>query len=98
MVNIFNEITIIDKFFKNDPINLKIKTHDLWSYLYNNLENENYNLFRWEFKTALTINSNASSLDALNLDVSQKKLASFKENTNKLKYMQNSLTYLNQKS
>jgi hypothetical protein len=49
MVNIFNEITIIDKFFKNDPINLKIKTHDLWSYLYNNLENENYNLFRWEF-------------------------------------------------
>jgi hypothetical protein len=37
-------------------------------------------------------------IDALNLDVSQKKLASFKENTNKLKYMQNSLTYLNQRS
>jgi hypothetical protein len=58
MVNIFNEITIIDKFFKNDLINLKIKTHDLWFYLYYNLEDENYNLFRWEFKTALTINAN----------------------------------------
>jgi len=28
----------------------------------------------------------------------QKKEASIKENTNKLKYMQNSLTYLNQRS
>lgn len=37
-------------------------------------------------------------IDALNLDVLQKKEASFKENTNKLKYMQNSSTYLNQKS
>jgi hypothetical protein len=58
MVNIFNEITIIDKFFKNDPINLKIKTRDLFDYLYDNLEDENYNLFRWEFKTVLTINAN----------------------------------------
>ncbi len=37
-------------------------------------------------------------IDALNLDVLQKKEASFKENTNKLKYMQNSSTYLNQRS
>lgn len=37
-------------------------------------------------------------IDALNLDVLQKKEASVKENTNKLKYMQNSLTYLNQRS
>ena len=37
-------------------------------------------------------------IDALNLDVLQKKEASIKENTNKLKYMQNSLTYLNQRS
>ena len=58
MENIFNKITIIDKFFKNDLINLKIKTHDLWFYLYYNLEDENYNLFRWEFKTALRINAN----------------------------------------
>jgi len=37
-------------------------------------------------------------IDALNLDILQKKEASIKENTNKLKYMQNSLTYLNQRS
>lgn len=37
-------------------------------------------------------------IDALKFDVLQKKEASLKENTNKLKYMQNSLTYLNQRS
>ena len=37
-------------------------------------------------------------IEALNFDVLQKKEASFKEKTNKLKYMQNSLTYLNQRS
>lgn len=37
-------------------------------------------------------------IDALKYDVLQKKEASVKENTNKLKYMQNSLTYLNQRS
>jgi hypothetical protein len=37
-------------------------------------------------------------IEALKFDVLQKKEASVKENTNKLKYMQNSLTYLTQKS
>lgn len=37
-------------------------------------------------------------IEALKFDVLQKKEASVKENTNKLKYMQNSLTYLNQRS
>jgi len=37
-------------------------------------------------------------LDALNYEVLQKKEASVKEKTNKLKYMQNSLTYLNQRT
>lgn len=37
-------------------------------------------------------------IGALKLDVLQKKVASVKEHTNKLKYMQNSLTYLNQRS
>jgi hypothetical protein len=37
-------------------------------------------------------------IDALNLDVLQKKENSVKNNTNKLTYMQNSLTYLNQRS
>jgi hypothetical protein len=35
-------------------------------------------------------------IEALKFDVLQKKEASVQENTNKLKYMQNSLTYLNQ--
>lgn len=37
-------------------------------------------------------------INALNLDVHQKKEASVKQNNNKLTYMQNSLTYLNQRS
>jgi hypothetical protein len=37
-------------------------------------------------------------IEALKFDVLQKKEASVKENTNKLKYMQGSLTYLTQKS
>lgn len=37
-------------------------------------------------------------INALNYDVEQKKEASFKQGTNKLTYMQNSLTYLNQRS
>ena len=37
-------------------------------------------------------------IEALSFDVLQKKEASVKEKTNKLKYMQNSLTYLNQRS
>jgi hypothetical protein len=36
--------------------------------------------------------------DALIYDVNQKKESSFKQNVNKLTYMQNSLTYLNQRS
>jgi len=37
-------------------------------------------------------------IDALKLDVQQKKDASVEQNKNKLTYMQNSLTYLNQRS
>jgi hypothetical protein len=37
-------------------------------------------------------------VDALEYDVNQKKEASIKQGTNKLTYMQNSLTYLNQRS
>ena len=37
-------------------------------------------------------------IEALKFDVLQKKEASLKDNTNKLTYMQNSLTYLNQRS
>jgi hypothetical protein len=37
-------------------------------------------------------------IDAMSLDVLQKKEASVKANTNKLSYMQNSMTYLNQRS
>jgi hypothetical protein len=37
-------------------------------------------------------------IKALNYDVEQKKEASIKQGTNKLTYMQNSLTYLNQRS
>ena len=37
-------------------------------------------------------------IEALKFDVLQKKEASLKENTNKLTYMQNSFTYLNQRS
>lgn len=42
---------------------------------------------------------NATQLiNALKLDIAQKKAMSLKTNTNKLSYMQNSLTYLNQRS
>jgi hypothetical protein len=37
-------------------------------------------------------------VDALNLEVFQKKEKSFKEGSNKMAYMQNSLTYLNQRT
>lgn len=37
-------------------------------------------------------------IDALNFEVEQKKMASIKEKVNKLSYMQNSLTYLNQRT
>lgn len=40
----------------------------------------------------------AQMIEALKLDVFQKKEKSFQTNTNKLSYMQNSLTYLNQRS
>ena len=53
MVNIFNEDGIPTYFF--DSISI---TTDLLNYLYDNLENENYNLFRWDLRNALTINAN----------------------------------------
>jgi hypothetical protein len=53
MVNIFEKITIPTYFF--DSISI---TTDLLNYLYDNLENENYNLFRWDLRNALTINAN----------------------------------------
>jgi hypothetical protein len=53
MKNIFNEIRIPIYFFYSISI-----TTDLLNYLYDNLENENYNLFRWDLRNALTINAN----------------------------------------
>ena len=55
---------------------------------------------RIKFNKILLENEYTSTqlVEALSFDVLQKKEASLKEKTNKLKYMQNSLTYLNQRS
>jgi hypothetical protein len=39
-------------------LNLKDIKPDLLMYLYNNLENENYNIFRLDLKNVLTTNAN----------------------------------------
>jgi hypothetical protein len=53
MENIFFKYIIPTYFF--DSISI---TTDLLNYLYDNLENENYNLFRWDLRNALTNNAN----------------------------------------
>jgi hypothetical protein len=54
MVNIFNELPIPIYYF-NFSLNI---THDLHSYLDDNLEDENNIILTWELDTALTINAN----------------------------------------
>jgi hypothetical protein len=53
MVNIFINL-IIPTYFFNLSLNI---THDLYYYLYNNLQKEN-NILRWDLQNALTINAN----------------------------------------
>jgi hypothetical protein len=54
MVNIFNDLTIPKQFF-NLSLNI---THDLYYYLFDNLQKENYKTLSWDLKTALIINAN----------------------------------------
>jgi hypothetical protein len=57
MKNIFNgNIIPTSTYFFNSSYSLI--THHLFHYLYDNLENENYNTFFWDLKTALTNNAN----------------------------------------
>jgi hypothetical protein len=53
MVYIFDRITIQNYYFTY----LFNITHDLWSYLYDNLKNENYNLLR-DLTPILSTNAN----------------------------------------
>ena len=55
MVNIFNNLTIPNNYFFNFSLNI---THDLHSYLDDNLEDENNIILTWDLDTALTINVN----------------------------------------
>ena len=56
MVNIFNKLTIPSDYFNNCfSINI---AHDLFDYLFNNSEGENYQTFRWNLQEALKNNAN----------------------------------------
>jgi hypothetical protein len=54
MKNTFKKIRIPNYCF-DYSINI---THDLWFYLKDNLQKENYQTFSWDLKTALKINAN----------------------------------------
>jgi hypothetical protein len=55
MENIFEKITIPNYSFFNFSINI---TDYLYDYLYNNLQDENYNILKWDFENTLTIHFN----------------------------------------
>jgi hypothetical protein len=57
MNNIFEKLITSSHFF-DVYLNLKDIKPDLLMYLYNNLENENYNIFRLDLKNVLTTNAN----------------------------------------
>jgi spore coat protein CotH len=57
MENIINKLITSSHFF-DVYLNLKDIKPDLLMYLYNNLENENYNILRWDLQIALKINAN----------------------------------------
>ena len=52
MENIFNEIIISNHFF-DQKLNIK---QNLFYYIQDNLENENYNTFFWHLRRTLAIN------------------------------------------
>jgi hypothetical protein len=54
MKNIFNNLTIPNNYFFKLSLDI---THDLCDYLDDNLEDENYIIFRWNLKNALTTNT-----------------------------------------
>ena len=54
--NIFKKITITNYFFDSISISDDI-THDLWFYLKDNLQKENYQTFRLDLSIALKINA-----------------------------------------
>jgi hypothetical protein len=53
MKNTFKKIRITNYFF--DSISI---SDDLFNYIFDNLKNENNNIFRWDLKNALTTNAN----------------------------------------
>jgi hypothetical protein len=55
MNNIFNKITIPSDYFNSFYHHI---THDLYYYLFDNLEGENYQTFRWNLQEALKNNVN----------------------------------------
>jgi hypothetical protein len=54
MKNIFNKLSIQTHYF-DYFLNI---SNDLWFYLYDNLDDENNNIFRQDLRNALTINVN----------------------------------------
>ena len=56
MENIFNNLIIPNYYYFNNKL-LNI-TNDLYSYLYDNLNNENIDILRWDLQNTLTINAN----------------------------------------
>jgi hypothetical protein len=57
MENIFNKLSIQTHYF-DVYLNLKLIKPDLLMHLDDNLENENYNILRWDLKDALINNAN----------------------------------------
>jgi hypothetical protein len=57
MENMFEKHAIRDYFF-DAYFNLNLIKSNLYYYLFNNLYNENYDIFRFDLKIALAINVN----------------------------------------
>jgi hypothetical protein len=53
MENIFDELNLLYYYFNVYDI-----SNDLHLYLYDNLNNENYDTLRWDLRNALTTNAN----------------------------------------
>jgi hypothetical protein len=59
MVNIFNNLIILSHYFNDISF---VMSGDLLNYLFDNLEIENYNIFRWDLRNTLTINANEKNI------------------------------------
>jgi hypothetical protein len=58
MENIFKKEAIPSEYFYAYSYHYGVLKSDLLIYIWNNLENENYNILTWDLNIALTTNAN----------------------------------------